>query len=201
LEEEEKIRGYKLTADGRKTTFFNNEMDEKTRALIGDIAPKKFIGSTDDAPLASNGGSAWNAAGTFESIDHSSWARETVMELVKAIKIETALSLLESIVLKNVKVEGDAQIIGMRGKRKHMCDLTITIDYSVALTSATDICEGQLIVNDVTSDGDEEFEIIYPRITVTFTNQCKSELASQLKIVQDNIKQSLSTFLVEYRIK
>ena len=38
----DKIRGYKLTTDGRKTTFFNNEMDEQTKALIGDIAPQKI---------------------------------------------------------------------------------------------------------------------------------------------------------------
>ena len=34
------MRGYKTTSDGRKTTFFNNEMDEKTKELIGDITPK-----------------------------------------------------------------------------------------------------------------------------------------------------------------
>jgi hypothetical protein len=34
------MRGYKTTSDGRKTTFFNNELDEKTKDLIGDITPK-----------------------------------------------------------------------------------------------------------------------------------------------------------------
>lgn len=28
------IRGYKTTSDGRKTTFFNNEMDEETKKLV-----------------------------------------------------------------------------------------------------------------------------------------------------------------------
>ena len=37
------MRGYKITADGRKTTFFNNDLDDEARALIGDIAPKKVI--------------------------------------------------------------------------------------------------------------------------------------------------------------
>ena len=35
------MRGYKVDSQGRKTTFFNNELDDKTKALIGDIAPKK----------------------------------------------------------------------------------------------------------------------------------------------------------------
>jgi hypothetical protein len=35
------VRGYKKTADGRTTTFFNNELTEEAKRLIGDIAPKK----------------------------------------------------------------------------------------------------------------------------------------------------------------
>ena len=69
--ETEKIRGYKLTTDGRKTTFFNNEMDEQTKALIGDIAPQKILHVEEkNVPVVPGGGSAWNAAGTFESVDH-----------------------------------------------------------------------------------------------------------------------------------
>jgi hypothetical protein len=74
-EEENKIRGYKLTTDGRKTTFFNNELDEKTKALIGSIAPQK-IEIPSEGPGSAGGtvgagsGSAWNSAGTFESVDH-----------------------------------------------------------------------------------------------------------------------------------
>ena len=73
-ENENKIRGYKLTSDGRKTTFFNNELDEKTKALIGSIAPQKIKtvpGACDaNGGVGVGGGSAWNAAGTFESVDH-----------------------------------------------------------------------------------------------------------------------------------
>jgi hypothetical protein len=74
-EEESKIRGYKLTTDGRKTTFFNNELDEKTKALIGNIAPQKIeipsegLGSAGGI-VGAGSGSAWNSAGTFESVDH-----------------------------------------------------------------------------------------------------------------------------------
>ena len=77
VENENKIRGYKLTTDGRKTTFFNNELDEQTKALIGDIAPQKIenlegvLAQGVSASMGvSNGSSAWNAAGTFESVDH-----------------------------------------------------------------------------------------------------------------------------------
>ena len=73
-----RIRGYKLTTDGRKTTFFNNEMDEQTKALIGDIAPQKIL-HVDEKNVLSvpGGGSAWNAAGTFESVDHCKYLHYT----------------------------------------------------------------------------------------------------------------------------
>ena len=64
----ENLRGYKLTSDGRKTTFFNNELDETTKALIGNIAPKKLDPTTSSVSATSTvAGSAWNSAGTFES--------------------------------------------------------------------------------------------------------------------------------------
>merc|ERR1711991_817101 len=45
-EEDEKnlkdLRGYKKTSDGRTTSYFNNELDEETKSLIGNIAPKRI---------------------------------------------------------------------------------------------------------------------------------------------------------------
>jgi tetratricopeptide (TPR) repeat protein len=47
------IKGYKTTSDGRKTSYFNNELDSTTKQLIGDIAPKPIsvlpIGAATDA--------------------------------------------------------------------------------------------------------------------------------------------------------
>merc|ERR1712224_439602 len=37
----EPVRGYKVV-NGKKTSYFHNELDEKSKALIGDIAPKKI---------------------------------------------------------------------------------------------------------------------------------------------------------------
>merc|ERR1711871_297029 len=36
------LRGYKKTSDGRTTSYFNNELDEHTKSLIGNIAPKRI---------------------------------------------------------------------------------------------------------------------------------------------------------------
>lgn len=59
------FRGYKKTSDGKTTTFFNNELDESTKALIGNIAPKKIdaINAPAVAPAPAAAGSVWNTAG------------------------------------------------------------------------------------------------------------------------------------------
>jgi hypothetical protein len=38
------MRGYKMTSDGRKTTYFNREISEEERKLLGDSTPKPLIG-------------------------------------------------------------------------------------------------------------------------------------------------------------
>lgn len=65
------MKGYKKTADGRMTTYFNNDLTEEAKALIGDIAPKKVEATAADAESGSAGNdvSVWNKAGTWESRD------------------------------------------------------------------------------------------------------------------------------------
>jgi len=68
------LRGYKVNSQGRKTTFFNNELDAQTRALIGDITPKKL--EAEVKMQVKDGSSAWNQAGTFEAKDHTKYVQE-----------------------------------------------------------------------------------------------------------------------------
>ncbi len=54
-------------------TFFNNELDEATKNLIGDIAPKKIDIDSNNTLLTSTDieRSVWNSAGTFEECVHT----------------------------------------------------------------------------------------------------------------------------------
>lgn len=71
------VRGYKIRSDGKKTSFFDREISDDARKLIGDIAPKKLdaggivdgggggnVGS-GPMPVATEGTSAWNKAGEY----------------------------------------------------------------------------------------------------------------------------------------
>ena len=64
-EENEIIRGYKQTSDGKITTYFNNELDDNTKALIGDIAPKKLDPASQAPATVPSSVSVWNTAGNF----------------------------------------------------------------------------------------------------------------------------------------
>lgn len=120
------MRGYKLTADGRKvfvfvqfdialsnplslflflypmqTTFFNNDLDDEAKALIGDIRPKKL----DDAALdadSSNiavGSSVWNTAGTWEERSMTAWGKERLTELLVGVEVSYVNNPYQSLII------------------------------------------------------------------------------------------------------
>lgn len=73
------MKGYKTNSKGQKTTYFNRELSEKEKQLIGDITPKKIDGSAvpssisnsprpiPTSPQDTSGGSAWNKAGDIHT--------------------------------------------------------------------------------------------------------------------------------------
>lgn len=108
-------RGYKTTSDGRKTSYFNNELDEKTKELIGDITPAKITPTKDTGANATSAGAAaassaegpkrldpgsgggggvssWNASGTtWEERDCTDWAKERLKKHFKSAKASSGV--------------------------------------------------------------------------------------------------------------
>jgi activator of HSP90 ATPase len=127
----ENLRGYKVLADGRKTTYFNKELSEETKRLIGDIAPKKIDPAEAPAGAATNGagagagqqpvGSAWNHAGTFEERNMTEWAKEKLKELLSGVSfvMPNVGAVVEVVKVKDL--EGDAAVTFVRGKKKCVC--------------------------------------------------------------------------------
>jgi hypothetical protein len=81
-----------------------------------DAKPVKLDESSESAPLSSapssRGGSAWNAAETWEEKDMTSWAKEW-------LKAQEGVS----------KVEGDASIPFVRGTKRYLFDFSFTLDF------------------------------------------------------------------------
>lgn len=168
------VRGYKQTADGRKTTFFNHELDEETKKLIGNIAPKKLEAQGEVITAAPSNGSVWNSAGTYEEKILTPWVTEYLRSNLGKIsttfttsQIHAAVTAvypkIASLMLEITSVEsisGDAQVTLNRGKKKHVCDFTTTLKWNLlaTMTEGSPVAiNGQLSVIDITAD--REYEI------------------------------------------
>ena len=169
--EGEKIRGYKLDSQGRKTTFFNNELSDEARALIGDIAPKKIATAADAALDVKAGCSAWNQSGTWEETSRTPWAKERLPALLEGLSFELPTGALAagadgafvpgsapSVWLKSVdKVAGDASINRARGKTKHIFDLRVECTWQLPM--AAGLATGSLVFPDVSGDAVDDGEL------------------------------------------
>lgn len=214
------IKGYKKRSDGSKTSYFNNEMDEQTKNLIGDSTPKALgdpssvdnfmpqalpaTGSGSAAP--STAPSAWNHAGTFESRDMTSWAKIRLEEHLKQ-----ATYLLPSdpagdppslfgpveVTTKEVKdVKGDAEIVISRGKKKAIYDMSATVSFEAVMdTSSATVTEktfkGSIKFSDIT--GDDEPEYLYS-LKKSPAPEYKARLDQAIKGLVDACKASCGAF-------
>ena len=107
------VRGYKIV-NGKKTSYFHNELSEDAKKLIGNIAPKR-IEQQEEKPQEpdSTMGSAWNKAGTWEEKNVSEWACQTLQDaLLQTTAGEVSCTKAE--------VTGHASVCTVRGKRRHL---------------------------------------------------------------------------------
>ena len=157
------MRGYKVDSQGRKTTFFNNELDDKTKALIGDIAPKKVSAPTQMKVDA--GASSWNQAGTFESKDHTKWMRSWLEAKFRDFMVDLPerkvgnLTVPCYLTVKKIKdIKGDASTAQARGKKKWVLDVSFVLDWEFPLDDAGAVAKGSMTFPDVSCDvvDDEE---------------------------------------------
>mmetsp|Transcript_5956 Transcript_5956/g.14362 ORF Transcript_5956/g.14362 Transcript_5956/m.14362 type:complete len:267 (+) Transcript_5956:1098-1898(+) len=125
------LRGYKKTSDGRTTSFFNNELDEKAKALIGDITPQAIKPSEAAAAPAgaAGGGSAWNSAGTFEAKNKTEWASEKLEQMLVGVEVSLpeGMGAIKVHALKDLT--GDAEVTTMRNKKKYLFDFEFTLEW------------------------------------------------------------------------
>jgi len=181
----EKIRGYKITEDGRKTTFFNRDLDETAKSLIGDIRPKK-LDEAASAPVAAPaiaGASAWNAAGTYESYDKSPATSAAIIRHLTSMLTYSDVDFNVEF-SKIEKLEGDSQLTMARGKKKLVYDYTATVAVIVRLSSgASSNCN--ITVSDITSDQNIE-------VDTQLVNRASFNVAAVSKSLSTQVKRALS---------
>ncbi|RLN88603.1 hypothetical protein BBJ28_00007333 [Nothophytophthora sp. Chile5] len=156
------VRGYKKLADGRVTTFFNNELTEEAKQLIGDIAPKK-VEDADQVQIKSvSGGSAWNQGNTFEEKDMTAWAKAKLEALVAGVSAPLGTGEGAVTALEASDLSGDASIAVVRGAKRYIFDFTFTL--KCTLKQSDGDVAGELKFLDLSSDcgGDYDVEAVVP---------------------------------------
>lgn len=153
------VRGYKIV-NGKKTSYFHNELSEDAKKLIGDIAPKRLDSTTSDIGNGSttstaNGGpdptttttssststSVWNQAGTWEEKDVSNWAQETLENSLKvAVYVLPPSSPAPNAIIAVTKVtaKGHASVASVRGKKRYIYEYSIKIHWNFVHDRPTD---------------------------------------------------------------
>jgi len=134
----EGMRGYKKTKDGRTTTFFHRELDEKAKELIGSITPTKIECPRAAAQMdrKDSPASAWNSAGTVEEKDKTTWAKVKLRSLLASLKVQ--LKDDESIVqVTEVEdLEGDASHVFMRGRMRYLFEFGFKLQWKATVSAA-----------------------------------------------------------------
>jgi tetratricopeptide (TPR) repeat protein len=214
------MRGYKITADGRKTTFFNRELSEAEKELLKDNKPKALESAEELAERErklkeEKGVSAWNQGGTFEEKNMSEWARARLKELVLACTSTVSLADAEGDHIgEQVKVseladfEGDASITFTRGKRRHI----FCFDFSAkwALTVGGKKVSGAIFFPDISGDNVQDGERVEAELRWTGREQsCSSANAGLIaKHLMDRkqgllaaIDKAIFAFAAEFRAR
>ncbi len=203
----EEMRGYKVLADGRKTTYFNNVLSEDAKRLIGDIAPKKIevVPAADAGPPAQSAGavagSAWNSAGTFEEKNMTEWAKGRLHELLVDVSFPIPnVGGGAAFAVKKVKdLDGDAAVTFVRGKKKYLFDFVFTLEWEAILDCG--LAKGTLQYPDVTPDNDDEYDTLLevdqltpPEARPLITSFVKSSGEGMQQVVRERLRQFMQDF-------
>lgn len=150
----EHVKGYKIV-NGKKTTFFHNELTEEAKKLIGDIAPKRLDPSTAAAPAETNGNSntsAWNKAGTWEERDVSNWARDSLKESLvgKTFTLDDSSPApgATATITKLPKCDGHSSFASVRGKKRYIYEFALKMEWKFETGSAEDDAKGSMTFPD-----------------------------------------------------
>lgn len=153
-EDEEIFRGYKKTSDGRTTSYFNREISEQEKKMIGNITPQRI-----EAPIIETGSkattnkskaeSAWNAAGTWEERDTTDWCTSALRKRL----LETALitDSYSATITAIDSISGHASFVLANGKKRYIFDYTAKIKFIVNDDIDDDLASGTLSLIDVCS--------------------------------------------------
>lgn len=132
-------------------------------------------------------GSAWNAAGTWEDKDTTAMAQKTLRECLEGIPdVEAAGGVLSAAGIENV--EGEASKPVIRGKLRHMFDLSFKLKFIFKWmdSEGQQKADGILTISDFTNDTFAESVLAAPVVELSFKEGRRLE-ASRRQAVEASV--------------
>ncbi len=104
------------------------------------------------------------------------------------------LPLDSVITVSSVEITGDASVTANRGKRKHIFDFTIKLDWKLTVmehSNAPEVITGSISMHDVTADRDYEFGSIIVDSTYRPTVDANKIISSHIKVDGKGLKEAM----------
>ncbi|KAG2450472.1 hypothetical protein HYH02_004973 [Chlamydomonas schloesseri] len=141
---------------------------------------------------ASNGASAWNAAGTFEERNATSWAKARVGELVRGLE---GLASGDVTVVDLNSCEGEANIFLVRGKKRCGFDFELQLAWKAVPAPGAIEIRGTCKVLNFCSDDPDDMEVV-PEVGHKQAERAADEAAA-LKKVKSALTPALGKVLAQ----
>ncbi|KAG8470278.1 hypothetical protein KFE25_008699 [Diacronema lutheri] len=121
------------------------------------VIPQKIDPALAAANEAKSAGSVWNAAGTYEEKDQTEWAKACLAELLSAARTELdGGGCVRCMGAKNIA--GDVGIHVVRGKKRFLFDLKLSVPFEVELPDSEKLFSGEIEVTDFSSHDQADWE-------------------------------------------
>eukprot|EP00933_Yihiella_yeosuensis_P043335 TRINITY_DN3807_c2_g1_i4.p1 TRINITY_DN3807_c2_g1~~TRINITY_DN3807_c2_g1_i4.p1 ORF type:complete len:337 (+),score=94.11 TRINITY_DN3807_c2_g1_i4:76-1086(+) len=165
--------------DDEKLTWYRHREWKPSAEPKKEFKPEKLDSSSasDSSPAAAKpqAGSAWNAAGTWEDRDVTSFAKDSLTQrLGSQPELDVAGGVMS--VVSVTDVEGDASKPVIRGKLRHMFDLSFKIKFAFKWmdSDGQGRAEGSINIQDFTNDTFTEGVLSAPQVTLSFKESAKT---------------------------
>ena len=134
-------------------------------------------------------GSRWNAAGTWEEKDLSSWAHARMTAL---LAFKGAAS--PSVELSCTKVSGDATLVYTRGKKRVGYDLAIQCEWRGRAADGEEV-KGGLELPSVDQTSEDEYEMV---VTVKERGKADDEAVEQLTRAAKKLRDTITSKIKQF---
>jgi tetratricopeptide (TPR) repeat protein len=201
------MRGYKKTADGRTTSYFNNELSDHAKQKIGDITPQR--NETTNAPTllparlksAQEGESqpsAWNQAGTWEEKDTTTWCTS---QLEKKLEETTASMKFDAAIVKLGDLTGDASAATAGGKKRYIFDYHARLEYEIKDPAKKVVASGEVRLPDICSTSHEELEVVFDAWKKAPTKEAEEDALAARGALAEELRATVQQWVVDFNEK